>query len=93
MDRFEDRYWLDWWVNPITLLGSVEVDVAVTVADDGTWEASGNAVLEDDENPSGFALLCDLDPVFTLRFTGRSTIDVIVHPADKGCSFVFTDHT
>lgn len=93
MDRFEGRCWLDWWANPITLLGSVEVDVVITAADDGTWEASGNAVLEDDENRSGFALLCDLAPAFKLRFADRSTIDVIVRPTHKDRSFVLTEDT
>ncbi|MEU7995820.1 hypothetical protein AB0B83_10825 [Micromonospora sp. NPDC049060] len=93
MDRFEGRCWLDWWANPVTLLGSVEVDIVVTTADDGTWEASGHAVLNDDENRAGFALLCDLDPVFTLRFADRSTIDVVVDPTDEGHSFVLTEYT
>ncbi|RZT77238.1 hypothetical protein EV382_0386 [Micromonospora violae] len=39
----------------------------------------------------GFAFLCDLDPVFTLRFEDASTFDVTVHPTDDHRGFTLTE--
>ncbi|WP_245718760.1 hypothetical protein [Micromonospora rhizosphaerae] len=79
MDRFEGRCWLDWWANSSTLLGSVEVAVVITAADAG-WEARGRLVSDSDEDQEAFAFLCDLDPVFMLRFEDESTVAVTRAP-------------
>lgn len=78
MDHFEGRCWLDWWVNSSTAF-SVEMDVVITASDTG-WQAHGHLTSDTDEERDGFVLLCELDPVFTLRFQDGSTIDVTVHP-------------
>ncbi|RZU54306.1 hypothetical protein EV385_6256 [Krasilnikovia cinnamomea] len=78
MDQYEGRGWLDWWANSSTLLGSAEVTVVIT-ASDTEWNAQAQLISEDDDERDGFAFLCDLDPVFTLRFEDGSTIPVMVH--------------
>ncbi|MET7752982.1 hypothetical protein [Micromonospora sp. NPDC005367] len=92
MDRFECRCWLDWWANSSTLLGSVEVSVVVT-AITGSWEADGRLVSESDEDREAFAFLCELDPVFTLRFEDESVVAVTVHPIDGRTRFTLTEYT
>ncbi|MET7808322.1 hypothetical protein [Micromonospora chersina] len=77
MDRFEGRCWLDWWANPSTLLGSIEVTVDIAATDAG-WRARGRLVSDEDQEAFGF--LSDLDPVFLLRFEDGSTVAVTVHP-------------
>jgi hypothetical protein len=78
MDRFEGRCWLDWWANSSTLLGSVEIAVVVTASGSG-WAGQGKLVSEDDDDREGFVFLCELDPVFTMRFDGEGTVPVAVH--------------
>ncbi|MEU6076866.1 hypothetical protein [Micromonospora sp. NPDC047074] len=90
MDRFEGRCWLDWWANSSTLFDSVEVAAVITASAAG-WEAHGRLVSDVDEDRDGFAFLCDLDPVFTLRFEDGSTIDVTVHPTDDHRRFTLTE--
>ena len=80
-----DRCWLDWWANSSALLGSFEVSVVVT-ADGAGWAASGHLVDDNDD----FAFLCELDPVFQLRFDDESTLTVTVHPAGDG--FTLTEY-
>lgn len=91
MERFDGRCRLEWWANRSTLLGSVDVAVVIS-ADGGGWEAHGSLV--DDRGPDreAFALLCDLDPVFTLRFDDASTVVVVVHPADEQGRFTLTEY-
>ncbi|WP_319464013.1 hypothetical protein [Micromonospora sp. RTP1Z1] len=81
MDRFEGRCWLDWWANFSTLLGSVEAGVVITAANAG-WKIRGHLVSDSDEDRAAFAFLCDLDPVFSLRFEDESAVAVTVHPTD-----------
>ncbi|GAA0236758.1 hypothetical protein [Cryptosporangium japonicum] len=78
MDRYEGRCWLDWWANSSTLLGSAEVTVVITASDAG-WDARAELISGDGDEREGLVLLCDLDPVFTLRFEDRSTVPVMVH--------------
>ncbi len=78
MDQYEGRGWLDWWANSSTLLGSAEVTVVIT-ASDTEWNAQAELISEGDDEREGFAFLCDLDPVFTLRFEDGSAIPVMVH--------------
>ncbi|GIF66631.1 hypothetical protein Ais01nite_46660 [Asanoa ishikariensis] len=92
MNSFEARCWLDWWANSSTLLGSVEVAVVVT-ADDASWSAQGHLASDTDEVRDGFAFLCDLDPVFTLRFEDESTVAVAVHPTHGHRRFTLTEYT
>ena len=82
MDRFEGRCWLDWWANSSTLLGSAEIAVVIT-ATGGGWDARGHLLSDDDEEREGFVFLCDLDPVFMLRFEDGSTIPVTVHTLEQ----------
>jgi hypothetical protein len=79
MDRFEGRCWLGWWANSSTNLGGGEVSVVITPTEMG-WDAYGHLIHDGDQE--GFAFLCDLDPVFTLRFQDGSTFDVTVIPTD-----------
>ncbi|MGW1449723.1 hypothetical protein ACWCO3_15760 [Micromonospora sp. NPDC002411] len=91
MDRFEGRCWLDWWANPITLLVSEEVFVVIVTAGTG-WAAHGRLLSDDDDEREGSAFLCDLDPVFVLRFEDGSTVDVTVHPTDGHHRFALTEY-
>jgi hypothetical protein len=90
MDRFEGRCWLDWWANFSTVLACVEVAVVITATGTG-WDAHGRLVSNDDEDREGFAFLCDLDPVFTLRFDDESALAVTVHPTDGHRRFALTE--
>ncbi|MFE9694470.1 hypothetical protein [Micromonospora sp. NPDC005806] len=92
MDRFEGRCWVDWWANSSTLLGSVEVVVVIAAATGG-WEADGRLVSDSDEDRDAFAFLCELDPVFTLRFEDESAVAVTVHPADGHRRFSLIEYT
>ncbi|MGW2094250.1 hypothetical protein [Promicromonospora sukumoe] len=92
MDHFEGRCQLDWWANSATLLGAFDVTVAIT-ANGGGWEAHGQLISHDDVMREGFAFLCDLDPVFELRFEDGSTVGVNVQRADDHASFVLTEYT
>ncbi|PSK56231.1 hypothetical protein B0E53_07047 [Micromonospora sp. MH33] len=92
MDRFEGRCWLDLWANSSTLLGSVEVAIAIAAVTGG-WEADGRLVSESDEDREAFAFLCELDPVFTLRFEDESVVAVTVHPTDEHRRFSLTEYT
>jgi hypothetical protein len=92
MDRFEGRCWLDWWANPSTLLGSAEVAVVIAYSDHG-WDAHGRLISDDEEERGGFVFLCDLDPVFTLRFDDGSTVAVMVHLDDEQGRFTLTEYT
>ncbi|RKR91248.1 hypothetical protein BDK92_5641 [Micromonospora pisi] len=88
MDRFEASGWLDWWANPSTRLGSIEVSVMVG-SDDTDWDAVARVREQDVEE---IAFLCDLDPVFVLRFADDSTIAVNVHTTDDRRQFRLTEY-
>lgn len=45
----------------------------------------------DDEVREGFAFLCDLDPIFTLRFDDESEFTVTVHRGE-GDDFALTEY-
>ncbi|GAA2564589.1 hypothetical protein GCM10010435_41240 [Winogradskya consettensis] len=92
MDRVESRCHLDWWANSVTLLASVEIAVVIAAADTG-WAAEGCLISDDQEERDGFAFLCDMDPVFILRFDDESTITVTVHPPADNRRFVLTEYT
>ncbi|MER7276657.1 hypothetical protein ABT369_19660 [Dactylosporangium sp. NPDC000244] len=92
METFEGRAWLEWWANSSTLLGSVEVAVVITTSGAG-WDAHGFLASDNDEDRDGFAFLCDLDPVFMLRFEDESTVAVTVHPTDQHRRFTLTEYT
>jgi hypothetical protein len=92
MDRFEGRCWLEWWANSSTVLGTVEVTVVITTSGAG-WDARGHLLSAADEDREGFAFLCDLDPVFTLRFEDDSVAAVVVHPTDEHRRFTLTEYT
>jgi hypothetical protein len=92
MDRFEGRCHLDWWANPITCLASVEITLAIAVTDMG-WTAEGRLASDNRDEREDFALLLDMDPVFTLRFADESTNEVTVHPGLKGDRFTLTEYT
>lgn len=83
MDRVERRCHLDWWANSVTLLASVEVAVVIAATDTG-WAAEGHLISDDEDERDGFAFLCNIDPVFILRFDDESTIEVTVHPPEIG---------
>lgn len=92
MDRFEGRCWLDWWANTTTLMETF--DVAVTITENGAgWDAQGDLISRDDAVREGFAFLCDLDPVFELRFEDGSTVGVNVEPTGAPTRFALTEYT
>jgi hypothetical protein len=90
VDRYEGHCRLDWWANPVTLLGSIDVSLVIT-AQGSEWEAHGRLANEEDQEE--FAFFCDLDPVFTLRFDDYSTIAVTVHPTDGHRRFRLNEYT
>ncbi|HEV7707180.1 MAG TPA: hypothetical protein VGP16_03210 [Asanoa sp.] len=87
MDRFESRCWLDWWANSSTLPGCFEVEVVLT-AIEAAWTAHGRLLSENED----FEFLCDLDPIFTLRFEDECTVAVTVHPTDGDNGFTLTEY-
>jgi hypothetical protein len=93
MDRFEGRCWLDWWANSLTNLGGYEASTIITPTDAG-WDAHGQLINDEltDDQLEWFAFLCDMDPVFTLRFQDGSTIEVILTRTDDH-SFTLTEYT
>ncbi|MCU7727060.1 hypothetical protein ODJ79_25310 [Actinoplanes sp. KI2] len=92
MDRFEGPCRLDWWANSSTNLGGCEIAVVITPTETG-WDAHGHLISDDEDERDEFAFLCDLDPVFTLRFADESTVAVTVHPADDPRRFTLTEYT
>jgi hypothetical protein len=83
MEAFEGHCWLEWSANSSTLLGSVEITV-VMAATRSNWTAQGHLITEDNDDREGFVFLCELDPVFTLRFDDASTVSVTVHDVREG---------
>jgi hypothetical protein len=92
MDRFEGHCWLEWWANSSTLLCSAEVAVVIESAGDG-WKATGRLAGLDEAEREGFDFVCELDPVFTLRFGDDSTIPVAVEGPDRDGRLVMTEYT
>ncbi|GAA1561601.1 hypothetical protein GCM10009827_098730 [Dactylosporangium maewongense] len=92
MDRYEGICHLDWWANSSTAFGAGEVSVVIT-SDGDTWSAHGHLLEPDPEALEGFTFLCDLDPVFTLRFPDDATIEVSVHPAAEPGHFTMAEYT
>lgn len=89
MDRFEGRCWLDWWANSSTNFGGIEVSVVITPIETN-WAAHGQLIHDDQREP--FAFLCDMDPVFTLRFQDGSTVQVALTLVDDR-RFTLTEYT
>jgi hypothetical protein len=92
MDGFQGPCWLDWWANSVTLLASVEVTVVIAPTPGG-WDAHGHLISDSDEDRDGFAFLCQLDPVFLLRFEDGSTVSVTVDLVDETGRFTLTEYT
>jgi hypothetical protein len=65
----------------------------VIAATGGGWDARGHLLSDNDEEREGFAFLCDLDPVFMLRFEDESTIPVTVHTLEEDGRFALTEYT
>jgi hypothetical protein len=85
----EEQAWLDWWANPSTVLGSVEVTVVVATDDSG-WHVTGRVTRESDIE--SFDFLRSLDPTFSLRFSDKSTFAVTVDAADDHRHFTLREH-
>lgn len=86
VDRYVGPAWLEWWANRSTCLGSVEVDLQVTV-DDGGWRASATfATPLEGEEREAWEFLMRLGPYFTLRLREdeRATIEVRVEEFERG---------
>jgi len=89
MEHFQGRCYLDWWANSTTCLASIEVSL-VARSMDSDRIAEGHLVSDDSEEREGFILLCDLDPVFVLRFDDESSAAVTVHPTREDGRFTLT---
>lgn len=84
MDGSADRGWLDWWANPTTRLGSVEVQLSVPSTANGSGPRA-RLVAKDPGTIEEFELLRLLDPVFNLRLSNGTSILVRAEPtADRG---------
>ncbi|WP_246002079.1 hypothetical protein [Allorhizocola rhizosphaerae] len=90
MIRIEAHCWLDWWANQVTLFASAEAAVTFAISATG-WTATGR--LTNDEDREGFAFLCDLDAVFSLRFDDDTTITVNVESLTNHGQFTLTEYT
>lgn len=77
MDRYVDQAWLDWRANDTLAFDCGEVEVEISYAD-GDWLAYARLVHRTPESEEEFRFLHDLDPYFTLRFPGGSTVEVKV---------------
>jgi hypothetical protein len=65
----------------------------VVAAAGSDWTAQGRLIIEDDDDRDGFVFLCELDPVFTLRFDDGSTVLVTVHDMqERGRRFRLTEY-
>jgi hypothetical protein len=89
VDQFEGRAWLEWWADASACLGSVEVIVVIRTIG-RRWDAGGCVVNEADVE--AFEFLCDLNPVFQLRFEDGSTATVSVRADGCGGLFTLADH-
>ena len=76
VDRVEFRCRLEWWANSATLLGCPEVAVVVT-ASGSELVGHGRMVSEDDDDREGFVFLCEMDPVFTMRFDDGQALPAV----------------
>jgi hypothetical protein len=86
MDTYEGPARLEWWANPDTCLGSVNVSVLV-VSDDSGWRVSAAfASPMSSEDRAGWEFLMALAPYFSLRFEGDedAAIDVRMDEPDEG---------
>ncbi|GHJ17676.1 MULTISPECIES: hypothetical protein [unclassified Micromonospora] len=90
VEFIESRCWLDWWANATTMLGCFEAVVVITTTEAG-WAADGCLVDTTDDEREYLDLLCDLDPVFTLRFDDGSMAEVVVHSTDGHDRFRLTE--
>ena len=88
MDSLATSGRLEWWANSLTCLAAFEVSVKLTTLED-VWEATGQLARPDEA--SGLATVCDLDPVFDLRFPDESTITVEVTPLTPTGHFTLTE--
>ncbi|PYC75296.1 hypothetical protein C7C45_03300 [Micromonospora arborensis] len=92
MERFEGRCWLDWWANSSINFGGIKISVVITPTETG-WDAHGQLISDlSDDDREGFIFLCDMSPVFTLRFQDGSTVEVTVTPTDDD-RFTLTEYT
>jgi hypothetical protein len=66
-----------------------EVSVVITPIETG-WDAHGRLIHDDEPKPLAF--LCDMDPVFTLRFQDGSTVQVTL-TLDDDHRFTLTEYT
>lgn len=78
VDRYVGPGRLEWWANRSTCLGSVDVELSVTVDADGWHASAAFARRLDDDEREGWSFLMDLPPYFTLRLLEDegSSIDV-----------------
>lgn len=86
VDRYAGPAWLEWWANRETCLGSVEVNLQVTVDDEG-WRASATFAMPlVGEDREAWEFLMRLDPYFTLRLPEdeQATIEVRVEESEPG---------
>ncbi|WP_344347558.1 hypothetical protein [Catellatospora coxensis] len=65
----------------------------VITSDDGGWHAEGRFLAFSETALEGVTFLCDLDPVFDLRFEDGGTIPVTVHLIDERGRFALTAPT
>ncbi|MBB4736630.1 hypothetical protein BJY16_000089 [Actinoplanes octamycinicus] len=90
MDRYAGRARLIWQANSVTFLCDEEIDVTIAAEADG-WSAGGRFVQFSEEEWAGFAMLCELDPVFELAFDDGSSFWVVAHPDEIHGTFRLTE--
>lgn len=75
----------------MTCLGAAEVTVRIR-ATEPRGTPDGRLVDVSEVELEGFQFLCDLDPVFTLRFAEGSAFDVVVTAQDGRVSFQLAEY-
>lgn len=86
MDSYAGSAWLEWWANRDTCLGSVEVNLRVTVDGEGWRALAAFAMPLEGEEREAWEFLMQLGPCFTLRLREdeQATIEVRVEELERG---------
>nr|WSS73237.1 hypothetical protein OG491_35565 [Streptomyces sp. NBC_01175] len=79
MDRFVGQASLEWWANREICLEKYGIDITVTVDEVGKWQATGrHANLLDTPQREGWDFLMEMDPHFSVVFSGEDNSGILV---------------